>query len=472
MKKDKNLDELFRDKLLNYEQEPPAYLLENILAGAAGVRRKKKVMIWRVAGVAAALLLAFVAGWQLNTADREGLGLQVVVNEPQATEAPDLAGKKTVAAPSVAGSEQLASGQVSSGDRLRPIQDTPAVKSEKFTAGTERLPAGYIQVASNEESGLLKPLKSILGLISQDKESVLVLQEKKREEVSDEVEEKTIDQQIMEMNHQMMVAQNGKEKKGRWLVGGQVAPAYNVNKTSQSEQYANNMLSSSSDAQVELGGGVSVEYKTNKRWSIQSGVYYSGLGQKSGNTGYSGGRKEYAFSDQGAAYFNASANIDARTSNMMMNSASGVIEFSGIPSGIVLGTSIEDKSLSSAVVVSEAQFIQNFEYIEIPLYLRYTLIDSRFDVEMMGGFSSNLLVGNQTFMDSGEGKTRVGRTKDMEALNYSGTLGLGFRYGLSKHISLNLEPRIKYYLNSLNSNSSVDFKPYSVGIFTGLSYEF
>ena len=124
------------------------------------------------------------------------------------------------------------------------------------------------------------------------------------------------------------------------------------------------------------------------------------------------------------------------------------------------------------MIVSPTSFIQNFDYIEIPLYLRYTLIDARFDVVMLGGLSSNVLVGNQIFVDNGSGKSLVGKTKDMESLNYSGTLGLGFRYGLSKRISLNLEPRIKYYLNSLNSNSSVSYKPYTIGVFTGLSYEF
>jgi len=128
--------------------------------------------------------------------------------------------------------------------------------------------------------------------------------------------------------------------------------------------------------------------------------------------------------------------------------------------------------VSNAVVVSNARFIQNFDYIEIPLYLRYTLLDSKFDVEMLGGFSSNLLVGNQTFMESNAGKSRIGSTRDMETMNYSGTLGLGLKYGLTKRVSLNVEPRVKYFLNSLNSNASVTYKPYTIGVFTGLSYEF
>ena len=81
MKKDRNIDELFREKLLNYEQEPPAYLLENILAGAARARRNRKIVFWRVAGVAAALLLAFVAGWQMKYLNSGAVDQTVVVNQ-------------------------------------------------------------------------------------------------------------------------------------------------------------------------------------------------------------------------------------------------------------------------------------------------------------------------------------------------------------------------------------------------------
>jgi len=155
-----------------------------------------------------------------------------------------------------------------------------------------------------------------------------------------------------------------------------------------------------------------------------------------------------------------------------MNSSAGVIQFSSIPSGVILGANSADKSMVSAVIVSNAQFTQNFDYLEIPMILRYTLIDSKFNVEMIGGFSSNLLVGNQTYMEGSNYRSLVGKTMDMQTFNYSGTLGLGLKYGLSKRIFLNVEPRMKYFLNSLNSNSSVTYKPYTIGVFTGLSYQF
>lgn len=155
-----------------------------------------------------------------------------------------------------------------------------------------------------------------------------------------------------------------------------------------------------------------------------------------------------------------------------MNSSAGVIQLKNVPTDLVIGNSIESKDMASAVFVADAQFTQNFDYVEIPLYLRYTLLDSKFGIEILGGFSSNVLVGNQAYVETNSGKTLVGKTNDMELMNYSGTFGMGFKYGLSKRFFLNLEPRVKYYLNSLNSNDAVTYKPYTIGVFTGLSYQF
>lgn len=477
MRKDKNLDELFRDKLLNYEQEPPAYLLENILAGVAGARRNRKIVFWRIAGVAAALLLAFVAGWQFNIRNGQDIKQPVSVSQQTAPEvSPDV---KTQLENAMSDNYQ----QVPANAQLAElVTESKVVKNNSIstikTSKSERiiLPAETLTVAANTESNLLKPLKSLFGLIDQKNEPIADLrQAQKSEKMLIDINEKTIDQQIMEQNQQSMLTENQAKGKAKWSVGAQVSPEYNVSRSSHSQAYASNMVSASANP-VDLGGGISVEYKKGKRWSLQSGVYYSGMGQSSGNSSYSN-RYANALADfasnLGEEYFNAPVNVDAITSKMMLNSTAGVIQFSSVPAGLVLGTNLEDKTLAaSAVVISDTRFIQNFEYIEIPLYVRYTLLDSKFDVEMMGGFSSNLLVGNETYMETSVGKNLVGSTKDMETMNYSGTLGIGLKYGLSKRINLNVEPRVKYYLNSLNSNSSVTYKPYTIGVFTGLSYEF
>lgn len=465
MKNEKKIDELFREKLQNFEQEPPAYLLGNILDGVAGARRKRRMIIWRVAGVAAALLLAFVAGWQLKTSDIRNPENQVMVSAPVQTQKSDqsvISAEPASRAIQETHASEILLANNSNTDKRIPTQNIESKESSSIAA----LSASEI----TRDVTVLNPLKSVDRKLQSTYAGEQSLQVKRNSDNSGLLIEKSIDQQIMEQNQKQMVAENKLKDKTRWAVGAQVSPEYNSSKASYSKQYASNMLATSTST-ADLGGGISVEVKKGKRWSIQSGVYYSGINQSAGNR-YASNGKASMDAISGSNYFNTAINVDASRNTMSMNSGAGVIELSKVPSGLVLGTSLEDKSLANSVIVSPTSFQQNFDYIEIPLYLRYTLIDTRFDVVMLGGFSSNLLVGNQIWVDDPSGKSLVGKTKDMETMNYSGTVGVGLKYGLSKHISLNVEPRLKYYLNSLNSNEAVSYKPYTFGVFTGLSYEF
>ncbi|MFY9151330.1 MAG: hypothetical protein WAO52_04885 [Prolixibacteraceae bacterium] len=488
MRKENNIDDLFREKLQHFELDPPAFLLENVLAKVAEARRKKKIVLWRMIGAAAAILLVFITGWELTDMQFTYETKQPIVSGvkpvPETNSEKLLQNRKSeqnnlLLTAASTPSESLpvkkvatASGKIS-GDKLNTLVSEPENRISKNEPGF---------LTATSQSTQFNTIEKISSEIAQESTLVENLQEKVTVEIREKATgenpedrtEKTIDQQIMEQNQEMLTAQNTGKPKGRWLLGAQVSPDVSVSRSSHSEQYASNMIKSGSSKPVGLGGGISLEYKSGRRWSIQSGVYYSGLSQNSGNSSNRTGGKDYALASpgQGADFLNPVVNVDAGSNNLQLNSAAGVIELKSIPSQLVLGTNIEDKSMASTVIVSSAEFIQNFEYIEIPLYLRYKVIDSRFDVEMLGGFSSNLLVGNQTYLEDNSGKSLVGKTNDMQFLNYSGTLGLGLRYSLSKHISLNLEPRIKYFLNSLNNNSSVTYKPYTIGVYTGLSYEF
>ncbi len=462
MKKEKNLDDLFREKLLNYEQEPPAYLLENIFDGVAQNRRKKRLIWWRVAGIAAALLLAFVTGWQLNNSRSpktavtasvtQSVGGKHIASESKNTE------NKT--------SNQSEKSLLSFAYDVQTSGDKSVVKKHQTYETVETINENSKVERADNNFSILKPIK---GLLLKSEKSV-VLQQKKRLAQAEQSTEKSIDQQIMEMNSRILMAENSKDKKASWLVGAQVSPEYNGSQSSHTRAYANNMLKTKATA-IDLSGGVSVEYKKGKRWSLQSGIYYSGIGQTSGNSSQA---YNNVVANDGASYLNnATVNVDAGANRYSLNSNAGVVELTRIPAGMVLGTSLDDKSyLSNTVVVSQSTFVQDFDYLEIPLYLRYNLVDSKVGIAMVGGLSSNILVGNRLYVDGTSGRSLVGRTKDLETFNYSGTLGLGFRYGLTNRLSLNVEPRFKYFLNSLSNNSSVSYKPYTFGVYTGLSYEF
>lgn len=475
----KNMDELFRQKLQNFEKEPPAYLLENILAGAAAARRKRKLIYWRIAGVAAALLLAFVAGWQFNAFEKHG---PVQPQMVQSNQAPKSNNEPTAILPENEKSDQENQRAITNAENNQvasvSVPKTSETKGSALSAETAITNSEPVLMASEHtflkkgNANELIPLGKLSGKIRQIFSFSNSLEEMQTLSSLSELGVKSIDQQIMEQNAQQLTTENQSARKAHWLVGAQVSPAYTVSRSTHSQTYASNMLNSSSSNPVDLGAGISVEYKTGKRWSVQSGVYYSGMGQSSGNS-TTAGNSNSMYADLASGYFNTPVNVDASTSKVSINSAAGIIELNSVPVGTEISASLDEKVVAQSVILSQASFVQNFEYIEIPLYMRYTLLDSRFDVEMLGGFSSNVLVGNSTYMENSSGqKSLVGSTQDMETFNYSGTLGLGFKYGLTKRIFLNIEPRIKYYLNSLNSNSAVTYKPYTIGVFTGVSYQF
>jgi len=156
----------------------------------------------------------------------------------------------------------------------------------------------------------------------------------------------------------------------------------------------------------------------------------------------------------------------------VMNGAAGVIKLNRVPATSRLTGLMESTVGSADLLLSSNNFEQNFEYVELPLLIRYRLIDKSWKMHMLGGVSANMLVGNRVYVSDDQGKSYIGKTSDMSSLSYSASVGLGMGYRLSEKIRLQVEPQLKYYLQSLNRNPDVRFKPYSIGIYTGVSYEF
>ena len=143
------------------------------------------------------------------------------------------------------------------------------------------------------------------------------------------------------------------------------------------------------------------------------------------------------------------------------------------PKGAVVATNAESANAGyDNTLTSSGEFSQVFQFVEVPLYLRYSVLDKRFGIEIMGGLNAGMVVGNAAYINNEYGKQNIGSTEDISTMNLSGTVGVGMNYALGKQFSLALEPRLNYYLNSINSNPDVDFRPYRVGIFTGVYYEF
>ena len=89
---------------------------------------------------------------------------------------------------------------------------------------------------------------------------------------------------------------------------------------------------------------------------------------------------------------------------------------------------------------------------------------------MAGGISSNFLIDNSAYAIDGGSEQKIGETDDIKSFVLSSSLGLGVELPIYKSIHLNVEPRLKYFLNSVSSNADYNFQPYSFGVYGGLTF--
>ena len=139
---------------------------------------------------------------------------------------------------------------------------------------------------------------------------------------------------------------------------------------------------------------------------------------------------------------------------------------------LISADNLSSKNASSLLKASNTSINQSLGYIEVPLELQYAVLSNKFGVNVIGGFSSLFLNNNEVFSEAQDGnRTFLGEANNINKVSYSANFGLGLNYQVTKKIDLNLEPMLKYQINTFN-NTSGDFQPFFVGVYTGLAIKF
>jgi hypothetical protein len=461
-----NMDKIFREKLENFTEEPPVFVWDNIQATLSGQQRRKRMVWYSWSAVAALLVFAFLAGWYFN----ESAEMQ----EPRMVETEG----------GISGEKQNIEKQIASVPEKDDVQVAPELdEASRFLAdvaekeSAPQMPEEIMSGSETIEENRMLALAD-LGFIKSIEpneiklagtEQIATQPEKSQQEPAEEIfswEQKVIHENARQFSSV------GKNNTG-WKFGVNVSPGYSSYSAKHGSVYASNMTYEANDGNANLSGGISVQYKTGKRISIESGVYYAQNGQKTGSSPQLFGNRvetDYMFAPADKNYFNTAVNLAGN--RMAMNSTAGIIEFEGLPKGAEIAANLETAGTYGNSLLTSGELAQVFDFVEIPLYLRYLLIDRKMDVELVGGVNAGLVVGNNAFIDNEYGVQKIGKTRDISPVNVSGTVGVGLNYALGRNLSVAVEPRVNYYLNSINRNPEVDFRPYRVGIYTGLYYEF
>ncbi|MFW5773720.1 MAG: outer membrane beta-barrel protein [Tangfeifania sp.] len=460
------MDKALREKLDGFNAEPPAHLWDGIQGELAAQRRGKRMTWYSWAAVAALLVLAFLAGWYFSsdTTMQPAGEMAQTENSQKQEPVPQI---DELIIPSQSGQQKIEdnnqAAQLADAIRAKTADSEPAdvagQTGEKYSE-TEKIPArsllADLEFIDKIEAGIQKKTEKPAVQLKQKTGEIFWLSDSERKLIAENAS---------------ISRENRVQGKG-WKMGVNVAPAYSSFTSGHSENYALDMAYSASEGSGNVGAGFSVQYQTGKRWSIESGVHYAKSGQKSQNSYELFARNN----STGFGNFNSDlAYAPVKTlavGQMAMNSTAGVIAFDKLPPGTEVVASPESETSFSNALLSRGEFSQVFDFIEIPLYLRYKIIDSKMDVDVLGGVNAGLVVGNNAFLDNQYGVQNIGKTEDVSALNMSGTVGIGVNYALGKHFSLAMEPRLNYYLNSINQNPEVDFRPYRIGVYTGLYYDF
>ncbi len=253
----------------------------------------------------------------------------------------------------------------------------------------------------------------------------------------------------------------------RWSISALMSPTYQ-SRFGTGENEAVSSLMASEEVLVSYSGGLALSYKINKRLSIQSGVYYSSIGKElSGISAYSGFKDYY--------YAKGNPNFEVLTANGTVYTENNDIFLTDrmgsdrVKSDYNIDVFDPEKAALSYI---DNSLRQNFGFLELPVILRYKIIDKTIDFNIIGGISSNLLVNNSVYASSESGKKPVGKTEGLNILTFSSSLGMGMEYNISNNLSLNLEPTFRYFINPFSNITDRGIHSYSFGVFSGISYKF
>ena len=483
-KEEHSMDELFRTVLKEQETPPPADAWFNIQKELDS--RKRIRFIWTLRALAATvtLLVTFASGYYIATYKNNSSRLAELQNaKAVVTNTIPLTNDNQ----SITVKSNLVEPKKNNNNKTSPAFRSKAISNSKSNALENQLPSsgdgktlnsGTAVFNRNEPASIenlalafLIPIESSVqnwdinsGNISRIDIQPNLYSNTNGEEIV--IEDQPVTDQL---------------KGSRWSLGGQVSPLYAFRQTSGSSGPAVNSAAnqaSTSPAFKESGivsysGGLNVEFKASKRLSVSSGLYYSRMGQNINgnlaNPSYTNVSNVKA--DQ---YFNYAFQ---NSTGILKTNSTGGNSPATIPSGdhnpYDLASSYLAKSATVPASAGEsATLFQSMDFVEIPVLVRYKLIDRKIGLHLLGGLSTQLLAGNKLTLETASAHQDYGSTSGLSTFNYSSTLGFGIDYTVTANIHFNLEPAFKYYINSINSAGSIESHPYSFGVYTGMRYTF
>lgn len=491
-----NLDKLFQEKLANFQETPDEKVWNSIAASLDNKKRSRKLipLWWKVGGVAAILAILFFATDPFSTSDAVIPIITDVEHKTNNDKDSNILKESSSEATGITGNEgknieknERKTTHQTAGDKIiDPLQNNESIvaknnaleKDPKNTitarpvskelaeniTGTESPdkktepdPALSVQPGPVDRT-LPSKEQSILTeeAIAQGKNSQMNKSVGNNSEVAPE-DLPTNKKSILEAIEENEVVEVGKTRNGKWSAGPSIAPVY-FNGMGEGSPINSILASNSKTGGVTLSYGITVAYEISKKLSVRSGIHKVDYGYDTNDVSFT-------------SSFNASTGSQIRNINYSDDSQSIILNDPRSENVIPKPGSVFAMDVTGKNPTRLGTMGQQMAYLEVPLELNYALLDRKFGVNIIGGVSSLFLTDNSVVLESSGQTTKFGEANNVNSVNFSTNLGLGLGYKFTPKLKFNVEPVFKYQLNTF-SNTSGNFNPYSLGVYSGFTLKF
>ena len=239
-----------------------------------------------------------------------------------------------------------------------------------------------------------------------------------------------------------------KEKRSRWAVSSNASPVY-FNSIAEGSSLDSRFNANEKDYNNTLSYGVGVNYAINNKLTFKTGVNNLSLDYNTSDISF-----------YQAATTKPIENVTTNARGKMIN-----IESKLEDNGTFISVS------GNPLTKFDGAINQQISYVEVPLELGYKLLDRKFGIEVIGGFSTLFLNDNSVSIVSNGQEMNIGEANNLNNIHFSSNVGLGFKYSFWNSFNANFQPMFKYQINTFSENSG-NFKPYFIGLYTGVSFSF
>ncbi len=464
----RNIDLLFKQGLKGFRAKPPVHAWERLEHDLDRASRSKRLFYFRLAAASVLIILAFGAGYFYATYHSEEKPVMVdngkenfQIDHQQAvpqTKEENIIPEKTVAKQT----EKAAKDQVHPVKQKNLPQIVINNNNDNFTALTKQNTEVAVSDKKPSEIKIDTPFSiAQIPVKKTDFSNPEIIQEIGQKSVTNEniaINESNPYNPFNESDYEPLSKNKNSSK---WSLGAQLAPVVSYrdistnytgtqhNGTTDTESQLNH----SEDALLSYAGGLDLSYGMSNRLSIQSGLYFSRIGQVNNDA--------LNFKQEQGEYLLYAI----RTSTGNIN-----VAYEKVPDNIKKFDSPKDTITSPNL--NNVKVIQNIDLFEVPFMIRYKIINKKLSISLAGGLTPSYLLRNNTYLQVNSDKYSIGSASNLNNIIFNSTLGMGIEYLISKKFSVDLEPVFKYSLNPMNKDGDFSYHPYYFSCFTGLRYKF